>query len=118
MNGMDYIFPELDYLIQNIFTYAEIVRLAGNRNNINLNMLKNLGIESKRAEIILEAVQRSKGGDILEENLSIIKKLANEVIMQTELRRILAQSNSREHGKNCSKYQGIINSHSWSTIDG
>src|ERR687897_250262 len=84
-------FPELDYLIQNIFTYAEIVKLAGNRNNIDLNMLKNLGIESKRVEIILEAVKRSKGGDILEENLSIIKKLANEVIMQTELRKILAQ---------------------------
>ena len=83
-------FPELDYLIQNIFTYAEIVRLAGNRNNIDLNMLENLGIESTRAEMILVAVQRSKGGDILEENLSIIKKLANEVIMQTELRKILA----------------------------
>jgi nucleolar protein 56 len=67
-------FPELDYLIQNIFTYAEIVKLAGNRNNIDLNMLENLGIESKRADMILVAVQRSKGGDILEENLSIIKK--------------------------------------------
>lgn len=84
-------FPELDYLIQNIFTYAEIVKLAGNRNNIDLNMLENLEIESKRADMILVAVQRSKGGDILEENLSIIKKLANEVIMQTELRKILAQ---------------------------
>ena len=84
-------FPELDYLIQNIFTYAEIVKLAGNRNNIDLNMVENLGIESKRADMILVAVQRSKGGDILEENLSIIKKLANEVIMQTELRKILAQ---------------------------
>ena len=84
-------FPELDYLIQNIFTYAEIVKLAGNRNNIDLKMLENLGIESKRADMILVAVQRSKGGDILEENLSIIKKLANEVIMQTELRKILAQ---------------------------
>ena len=84
-------FPELDYLIQNIFTYAEIVKLAGNRNNIDLNMLENLRIESKRADMILVAVQRSKGGDILEENLSIIKKLANEVIMQTELRKILAQ---------------------------
>ena len=83
-------FPELDYLIQNIFTYAEIVKLAGNRTNIDLTMLENLGIESKRAEMILVAVERSKGGDILEENLSIIKKLANEVIMQTELRRILA----------------------------
>jgi len=84
-------FPELDYLIQNIFTYAEIVKLAGNRNNIDLNMLENLGIESKKADMIVVAVQRSKGGDILEENLSIIKKLANEVIMQTELRKVLAQ---------------------------
>jgi len=83
-------FPELDYLIQNIFTYAEIVRLAGNRTNIDLTMLENLGIERKKTEMILVAVERSKGGDILEENLSIIKKLANEVIMQTELRRILA----------------------------
>lgn len=83
-------FPELDYLIQNIFTYAEIVKLSGNRNNIDLNMLENLGIESKRADMILVAVQRSKGGDILEENLSIIKKLGNEIIMQTELRKILA----------------------------
>jgi nucleolar protein 56 len=84
-------FPELDYLIQNIFTYAEIVKLAGNRNNIDLNMLENLGIESKKADMIVVAVQRSKGGDILEENLSIIKKLANEVIIQTELRKVLAQ---------------------------
>jgi nucleolar protein 56 len=84
-------FPELDYLIQNIFTYAEIVKLAGNRNNIDLNMLENLGIESKKADMIVLAVQRSKGGHILEENLSIIKKLANEVIMQTELRKVLAQ---------------------------
>jgi nucleolar protein 56 len=83
-------FPELDYLIQNIFTYAEIVKLSGNRNNINLNMLENLGIERKRADMILVAVQRSKGGDILEENLAIIKKLGNEIIMQTELRKILA----------------------------
>jgi nucleolar protein 56 len=84
-------FPELDYLIQNIFTYAEIVKLSGNRNNIDLNMLENLGIESKKADMIVVAVQRSKGGDILEENLSLIKKLANEVIMQTELRKVLAQ---------------------------
>jgi len=84
-------FPELDYLIQNIFTYAEIVKLSGNRNNIDLNMLENLGIESKKAHMLILAVQRSKGGDILDENLSIIKKLASEVIMQTELRKVLAQ---------------------------
>jgi len=54
-------------------------------------MLENLGIESKKAHMIILAVQRSKGGDILDENLSIIKKLASEVIMQTELRKVLAQ---------------------------
>ncbi|MFB5599245.1 MAG: NOP5/NOP56 family protein [Nitrososphaeraceae archaeon] len=82
-------FPELDNLIQNILTYAEIVRLAGNRKNINSEILKKLGLEQKKSDIIVMAAQRSKGGDLLEENLSIIKKLADEIIMQTELRRVL-----------------------------
>lgn len=82
-------FPELDNLIQNIFTYAEIVRLAGDRKNINSEMLEKIGLEKKKSDIIVSAAQRSKGGDILEENMTIIKKLADEVIMQTEIRRVL-----------------------------
>ncbi|MDX1371847.1 MAG: hypothetical protein R3321_05220 [Nitrososphaeraceae archaeon] len=82
-------FPELDNLIQNILTYAEIVRLAGNRKNISSEILEKLGLEQKKSDIIVSAAQRSKGGDLLEENLSILKKLADEVILQSELRRIL-----------------------------
>jgi nucleolar protein 56 len=82
-------FPELDNLIQNILTYAEIVRLAGDRRNISSEILEKLGLEKKRSDIIVSVARRSKGGDLLEENLTIIKKLADEVIMQTELRRVL-----------------------------
>ncbi|MGD1837344.1 MAG: NOP5/NOP56 family protein [Nitrososphaeraceae archaeon] len=83
-------FPELDNLIQNIVTYAEIVKVAGNRENITLDILINLGIDNNRSQIIAETAQRSKGGRILPENLSIVKKLAEEILLQTELRRILA----------------------------
>lgn len=82
-------FPELDNLIQNILTYAEIVRMAGNRKNISSEILEKLGLEQKKSDIIVSASQRSKGGDLLEENLSILKKLADEVILQSEVRRIL-----------------------------
>ncbi len=82
-------FPELDHLIQNISTYAHIVRIAGQRENIGLDLLTNLGIEERRSEFIVDAARRSKGGDITDENLLIIKKLADEVINQTELRKIL-----------------------------
>lgn len=82
-------FPELDNLIQNILTYAEIVRLGGNRKNISSEILEKLGLDQKKSNIIVSAAQRSKGGDLLEENLSILKKLADEVILQSELRRIL-----------------------------
>ena len=83
-------FPELDNLIQNIVTYAEIVKVAGNRENITFDILMNLGIEKNRSQIIVETAQRSKGGSILPENLSIVKKLAEEILLQTELRRLLA----------------------------
>lgn len=82
-------FPELDHLIQNISTYAQIIRIAGKRENIVLDLLTNLGVEERRAEMIVDASKRSKGGDITDENLLIIKKLADEVINQTELRKIL-----------------------------
>lgn len=82
-------FPELDHLVQNISTYAHVVRIAGKRENIGYELLTNLGIDERRSEFIVDAAKRSKGGDITDENMVIIKKLADEVINQTELRKIL-----------------------------
>lgn len=83
-------FPELDNLIQSISLYANIVREAGFRTSITGNLLERLGLDEKRRQIVLQAAQRSRGGDITSENLAIIKQLAYQVILQTELRRIIA----------------------------
>src|SRR5918993_864366 len=83
-------FPELDNLIQSVSLYANIVREAGFRSSITAELLQKLGLDEKRTQIILHAADRSRGGDITSENLAIIKQLAYQVILQTELRRIIA----------------------------
>ena len=47
--------------------------------------------QNKKSEIIIDAAKRSKGGDIAPENLVIVRKLAEEVISLSELRRILSE---------------------------
>lgn len=83
-------FPELDNLIQSLIAYAEIVTKAGLRENITRQIIENAGMHDRKAEIILDAAKRSKGGDITTENLVIVKKIAQEIISQSELRRILS----------------------------
>jgi nucleolar protein 56 len=83
-------FPELDNLIQSLSLYANIVREAGFRTSIAGDLLERLGLDEKRRQIVLQAAQRSRGGDITSQNLAIIKQLAYQVILQTELRRIIA----------------------------
>ena len=83
-------FPELDNLIQSLLAYAEIVAKAGSRENISSQIIENAGIHDRKIEIIIDAAKRSKGGDITQENLVIVKKIAQEVISYSELRKILA----------------------------
>jgi nucleolar protein 56 len=83
-------FPELDNLIQSLTAYAEIVTRSGLRENINREILEISGIQDKKAEIIMDAARRSKGGDMTPKNIAMVKKLADEVISQSELRRILS----------------------------
>ncbi len=83
-------FPELDNLLQSLVAYAEIVSRAGLRENITAEILQGAGMQDKKAEIILDAARRSKGGDMTPENLAIVKRLADQVIVQSDLRRVLA----------------------------
>jgi nucleolar protein 56 len=83
-------FPELDNLIQSLTAYAEIVSRSGVRANLSEEILENTGIQNRKSEIIMDAAKRSKGGDISPENLAIVKNLAEQVISQSELRRILS----------------------------
>jgi len=83
-------FPELDNLVSSLDVYSQIVSKAGLRENIVVEVLQSIGLPEKKIEIILDAAKRSKGGDITPENLAIVKRLADEVIAQSDLRRVLA----------------------------
>lgn len=83
-------FPELDNLLQSLVAYAEIVSRAGSRQNITSEILQAAGMQDKKVEVMLDAAGRSKGGDMTPENLAIVKRLADQVIAQSDLRRVLA----------------------------
>src|ERR671930_2276688 len=83
-------FPELDNLVQSLVAYAEIVSRAGLRENITAEILQSAGMQDKKVEIMLDGAKRSRGGDMTPENLAIVKRLADQVIAQSDLRRVLA----------------------------
>jgi nucleolar protein 56 len=83
-------FPELDNLVQSLVAYAQIVNEAGRRQNINSKILESAGIQDKKSEVILDAAARSKGGDMTPENLAIVARLADQVIAQSDLRRVIS----------------------------
>ncbi len=83
-------FPELDNLLQSLVAYAEIVSRAGQRQDITAEILQSAGMQDKKVEVMLDAAKRSKGGDMTPENLAIVKRLADQVISQSDLRRVLA----------------------------
>jgi nucleolar protein 56 len=84
-------FPELDNLIQSPNLYAEIVANAGLRQNITRQILEEGGLHDRKVDIILDAAKRSRGGNASTESIALLKKIANEVLSQSELRRILAE---------------------------
>lgn len=83
-------FPELDHLVQSLTAYAKIVSSAGTRDKITNQVLQYAGIQERKGEIILSGASRSKGGDITDENLKLVRRLADQVIEQSQLRDDLA----------------------------
>src|ERR671910_379618 len=85
-------FPELDHLVQSLTAYARIVSSAGTRDRITNQILQDAGIQEKKSEIILGGVNRSRGGDITDNNLKMVREIADQVIEQSELRDDLANN--------------------------
>jgi nucleolar protein 56 len=85
-------FPELDYLLQNIITYANIVRDGGSRENITKELLGQLEVPEKKIELIQQAISKSQGGDLTVESSESLKILASEVIKLSELRTNLSST--------------------------
>jgi nucleolar protein 56 len=85
-------FPELDYILQNIITYAAIVKDAGDRENITSELLTQLDVPEKKIELIKQVISKSQGGSLTEESAESLRILASQVIQLSELRTDLSNS--------------------------
>lgn len=81
-------FPELDNIVDSINAYSQIV-LAGKRENLTEQIYKDVGFPDNKVEMLSVVQERSRGGQISDENLAIIQGLAKQIIELHELRKTL-----------------------------
>lgn len=84
-------FPELDQLIDEPIQYVRFVKKVGRRDDVTPDRLKELNIGSKKAEAVLTASERSKGGDIREEDMDALSSLAELGLQLYKAREKLAR---------------------------
>ena len=79
-------FPELDNLIDSINGYSQIV-LSGKRENISTEDLEKAGFSKDKVEMLSLVKEKSRGGNITEENFDIVQSLAKQILDLFELRK-------------------------------
>lgn len=81
-------FPELDNLIDTISGYSKLV-LAGRRENFSQKTYLDAGFPEEKAEMLSLLQEKSRGGQISNENLAIVQSLAKQILELFELRTTL-----------------------------
>jgi nucleolar protein 56 len=81
-------FPELDNLIDSIIGYSKIV-LAGKRDDITQSVYTDAGFPETKVEMLSLLQNKSKGGQISDENLAIVQVIAKQILELFELRNTL-----------------------------
>ena len=81
-------FPELDNIIDSINGYAQIV-MAGKRNQMSDNIFVDAGFPDSKVQMLSLVREKSRGGDITDENLQIVKALAKNILELFDLRKSL-----------------------------
>jgi nucleolar protein 56 len=81
-------FPELDNLIDTISGYSKIV-VEGRRDNFTQSTYTNAGFPEEKAEMLFLLQKKSRGGQISDENLSIVQSIAKQILDLFELRQSL-----------------------------
>ena len=79
-------FPELDNLIDSISGYSQIV-MAGKRDKLTRSTFEEAGFPESKVEMLALVLEKSKGGDISDENLAVVQGLAAQILKMHELRR-------------------------------
>ncbi len=83
-------FPELDGLLQDPKLYVRLVSALGRREGFVQDRLIELGVSRSKAAAIEEAARRTKGADIRDEELALLRSLASEAYNLYQLRGRLA----------------------------
>ncbi len=81
-------FPELDNIIDSINGYSQIV-LAGKRSDLTEKIFEDAGFPKSKIEMLSLVKDKSRGGDISEENLAIVQGLAKQILDMHDLRKKL-----------------------------
>jgi nucleolar protein 56 len=81
-------FPELDNIIDSINGYAQIV-MAGNRAGLSDKVYQDAGFPDSKVQMLSVIQQKSKGGEISNENLAIVQSIAKQILDMTKTRSAL-----------------------------
>ncbi len=81
-------FPELDNIIDSINGYAQIV-MAGNRAGLSDKVYQDAGFPDSKVQMLSVIQQKSKGGEISNENLAIVQSIAKQILDMTKTRNAL-----------------------------
>jgi len=88
-------FPELDNIVDSINGYSQIV-LAGKRDALSKQVFEDAGFPDSKVEMLTLVREKSRGGDISDENLAIVQSLAKQILDLHELRKKLEEHVEKE----------------------
>ena len=100
-------FPELDNIIDSINGYAQIV-LAGKRENISDDVFVNAGFPDSKVQMLSLVKEKSRGGDITEENLQAVQGLAKNILELFDLRNNLEDQVEEQMKKNAPNITAVL----------
>ena len=81
-------FPELDNIIDSVNGYAQIV-ISGKRENMADSVFVDAGFPDSKVQMLSLVKEKSRGGDISEENLAIVQTLAKNILELFDMRKSL-----------------------------
>ena len=88
-------FPELDNIVDSINGYSQIV-LTGKRDALSKQVFEDAGFPDSKVEMLTLVREKSRGGDISDENLAIVQSLAKQILDLHELRKKLEEHVEKE----------------------
>ena len=72
-------FPELENVIDSIIGYSKIV-VVGKRDKLSKKIFEDAGFPDSKVEMLMLISEKSRGGDISDENLAIVQTLAKQIL--------------------------------------